>query len=909
MFAPFKTVMGTHLSLFLSGLLLFGGRAAAEVVLVKDGQPRAAIVTADEPSLIAAYAARELADHVMQASGAALPVATESQVSPDWDSRIFVGVTRAAAAQGIEPDKLDNDAFLLRTVGNDLYVVGREEKSAPPLSQNHGYSGTMFGVSEILERYLEVRWLWPGKLGAYVPRRKTIAVGEADEIVRPKLLFRDISYGTHRNLFKAGDGPERKLVFDEYPELYRTLSFSTPDRLVRYVNDLEIFMRRHRLGRSQPLKEEAEYMRKNRIASRSVLRMPQVDHAFDFWWQAYGKKHPDWFALRDNGARGAKPGEPPYSSMCVSSPDLRRFIIDKVVRPGRAHNVWCRTIFDGRAILDLGEADIGGDGLCKCPACLAWDGPQNGNPPVFAADKYEPKVVTERYVRFWKTIYDRAAQKVPDLKMLVYLYHNFFPAPTRAVKFSPNVIGEFVVYGENGGWYPMTRAEDRWTREQWLGWRRTGMSLVLRPNYMLSGYVMPEITTRPIADFFNFAYRNGMMAVYFDSLRDHWAANGPMSYLHYRLLWDPELTAAEIRREYFAAFGPAAGLVEEYFDYWEEHVHREAYLNARPPIHDKESGMTIEWYPMMRRAAGSVVAFPERVYPPAEKTLDRALAAARKDPLPEYAERVRFLQDGLEHAKLSARIWRFLKIDSYGTASPPDDAEKLAKARQAMRALIEFRRAHQDPYVADYVAAFADEKGILNIKALLPGSEDILAREAAFQSRWPDRAVRSPGESKLRLKTRAEIPRTGWRFRRDPDRQGDELKWHLPDTPDHDWQQTQIAKFWADDYVGIGWYRGRFESPKPTNGCVAYLHFGAVDESCWVWVNGVYVGRHDIGPEGWDKPFRLDITDPLKPGGNFIAIRARNVGYAGGIWKPVTLELHEPAAAGKSGDKQDGAMR
>ena len=63
------------LFLLLSGILfLFGCQTDGGVNLVKDGQAQAVIVTADEPSLIAAYAAEELAVHVKQATGVALPV-------------------------------------------------------------------------------------------------------------------------------------------------------------------------------------------------------------------------------------------------------------------------------------------------------------------------------------------------------------------------------------------------------------------------------------------------------------------------------------------------------------------------------------------------------------------------------------------------------------------------------------------------------------------------------------------------------------------------------------------------------------------------------------------------------------------------------------------------------------------
>ena len=53
----------------------------------------------------------------------------------------------------------------------------------------------------------------------------------------------------------------------------------------------------------------------------------------------------------------------------------------------------------------------------------------------------------------------------------------------------------------------------------------------------------------------------------------------------------------------------------------------------------------------------------------------------------------------------------------------------------------------------------------------------------------------------------------------------------------------------------------------------------------------IHVGQHDIGPEGWDKPFTLDVTDEIMwDAENQITVRVLDSKFAGGIWKPVALE-------------------
>jgi beta-galactosidase/beta-glucuronidase len=102
------------------------------------------------------------------------------------------------------------------------------------------------------------------------------------------------------------------------------------------------------------------------------------------------------------------------------------------------------------------------------------------------------------------------------------------------------------------------------------------------------------------------------------------------------------------------------------------------------------------------------------------------------------------------------------------------------------------------------------------------------------------------------------------------------------------------------------WYRRSFDAPHvPTEGRLL-LHFGAVDQSCTVWVNGREVGSHT----GGYLPFTLDMTEQVRDGQNLLEVRVRDLSETGvhargkqrldrgtiwytaqsGIWQTVWLE-------------------
>jgi beta-galactosidase/beta-glucuronidase len=103
------------------------------------------------------------------------------------------------------------------------------------------------------------------------------------------------------------------------------------------------------------------------------------------------------------------------------------------------------------------------------------------------------------------------------------------------------------------------------------------------------------------------------------------------------------------------------------------------------------------------------------------------------------------------------------------------------------------------------------------------------------------------------------------------------------------------------------WYRRTFTAPDRAADSRVLLHFGAVDQSCTVWVNGAEVGSH----VGGYLPFTLDVTDATTGVEDTLEVRVRDLSETGphargkqrldrgtiwytaqsGIWQTVWLEV------------------
>jgi len=133
-----------------------------------------------------------------------------------------------------------------------------------------------------------------------------------------------------------------------------------------------------------------------------------------------------------------------------------------------------------------------------------------------------------------------------------------------------------------------------------------------------------------------------------------------------------------------------------------------------------------------------------------------------------------------------------------------------------------------------------------------------------------------------------------WEFAEDGGASGHERGWQTG----HTFDKTIVVPFppestssgiGARDFMPCVWYRRAFRVPDAWRDGRVMLHFGAVDYTATVWVNGRRVAVHS----GGSTPFRADVSDALADGDNELVVRA---------WDDTRSPLQP---SGKQSDKYD----
>ena len=299
------------------------------------------IVVPENANGICIFAGNELAKYL----GKSLDIELKVNRKPTGRQCVIrVGDKEFAAANGLDASKLDRDGYFIRTIGNDIIIIGNDspEVRSPLNYSNFNYErATLFAVYDFLETCVGTRFFFPGEAGTFCPKLTRWEVPQLNIVERPDNQYRRI-YVVHQ--FKH-----------DKAEWYDDSNQNEAEKLAWF---------RYRLNTQD-------------IPNCHGL-------AFLGLVNRFAKTHPEYFALKDNGKRHdgsvISAGSDRDGQICYSSEGLKNeiFLDAKAFLSGQSaesrgiimndgKSYWSPSRFPKGPFFNIMPNDS--DYPCQCPGC------------------------------------------------------------------------------------------------------------------------------------------------------------------------------------------------------------------------------------------------------------------------------------------------------------------------------------------------------------------------------------------------------------------------------------------------------------------------------------------------------------------------------------------------------------
>jgi len=465
------------------------------------------------------------------------------------------------------------------------------------------------GISHAMTYFLEslgCRYLWPGKTGKVIPKKKRVVLPQISLNEAPKLDYiRRIWAPSARLGGDEGRGAEsakimgidRKAFVKRYAECLR----DRPEN--------RSFYNWHGFG------DRLLYKSKN--TKPTVQDAYDGGHYFNHYYKKYSKEHPDWFALQPDGTRINRYKRP---RLCLSNEGLIQEVIRDRIAYFKAH--------PGKRSASLCMPDGDRDSVCMCEGCRRLD-PVNAEPrrfgyytPVRGYTNYV--ALTDRVLWFCNRVAEGVLKEYPGKQFKTFIYAGYQRPPVK-VKPHPSLV-LFNVAGSVGSVASIGKEVS-----SIAAFAPLGNPLVWRPNILHSYQAqLPQNYARIVYEDVVRFKENNVRGVSFDCCSGAYALKGFIFYMLGRSLFNYDNLSYEGQlADYCRCFGAAAPYVRKYLDELEK----------------------IHW-----RAAKGEGLF--QIYPVDElgAILDAGAAKVANDP--EALERVKFLQKGITIAREEMKLYK-----------------------------------------------------------------------------------------------------------------------------------------------------------------------------------------------------------------------------------------------------------
>ncbi len=600
-----------------------------EASIVQNGVATSIIVLPANPSPAAEEGAKILSDHLTQISGAQVETLKETDLKDvriedgkivtsskdDVETFILVGEGELTQKLGVTSEDLGPGGIIIKTTGNALVILGADKKRPSDTSSDPW--GTRYAVTQFLEDYLGVKYLWPGELGKVVPNNETIAIPNIDLSFTPPIAQRHFRSFNYSNLAQQGLdnlGFTKEEFLNMREEAANTES-QTPT-----------WFTWHRLGGKLGLSGR---------------------HAYLHLWDKYGEEHPEWFALQPDGSRDQS-AAPDRTRLCKSNLDL----IDAIAK----EKIEELDNNPGQRSVSISPNDNGPQRFCMCPECKKLD-PQDG-PKVTLWETVDGKrrnfeyvSLTDRMVYFYNAIAERVTEKHPDAILVAYAYSRY-KTPPMWHELHPNIVIGFASMGYE------TESARLECLDNWDGWAAMATQIFWRPNLLwFRNDGTASVFVHRAAEDLRYLLRNRMIGTDQDCCMHHWATQGLNYYVFAKLHWNPYLHVDRLIDDYCkSGFGAAWKGIKKYFMRM-EHLSNEWAFDGKD-------------YP---------TSYTPEVVNELNGILDAAKEVAGDDEI--VRKRIEFLQMGLNWSAVEGKLQRMLAKLQASEEIDKEKAHSLLQSR------------------------------------------------------------------------------------------------------------------------------------------------------------------------------------------------------------------------------------
>lgn len=503
--------------------------------IAKSGKAGCVLILPDDATPGETYAAKELKDHIKQITRVELNVVPERLYSSKTGRFVSIGRTKISKKYVTDEQ--------LKALGDDGYCVFNKRGSAFFVGGRK--RGSMYAVYQYLES-LGVRWYAPDY--TVLPKITDIKMPSEPFDYKPSFWYRDQWWNNNatsewlaRMRVNGNNGQDHEL----------------PDSMGGSVVTV------------------------HGCHSYAILVPPNENFS----------KHPNWYALKEGGSRS-------QSELCLTNPELRDFVVNRVLtdlraRSGKVDNYW------------VSQNDGGGSG-CFCERCTEQRLAHGGK------DRWSANTIG-----FTGYVADKVGAEFPEVHIKTLAYNYTQPAPEK-MSAPDNVLVEICGnFGEGDS--TQAKLVSAWSKVA----KRISVYTYGGSNY---GYWWPYPNMSEMAMQCPRALACGVKAFYMQG-----AALGKGSgmvelraYLIARLSWDPSRDVnKEIRDFCDGYYGPGGKYIAEYESWYA------AYCKQHKMVVDSAWGDPDRWRDWVTKEA--------MVH--SDELFQKALAATKANPI--YQKHVR----------------------------------------------------------------------------------------------------------------------------------------------------------------------------------------------------------------------------------------------------------------------------